>query len=95
MIITAVVIMLTLCGTALPIIAQESPPLATQEALLGPTADAIRTEIAATAAAIPLSEVAFDQTILLGFLCAVGSMLFLIGLIAFGFWLSAHAKRTS
>ena len=94
MIVTAIVTLVIALGTALPIIAQEPLHLETQEALLGPTADAIRTEIAATTAAMPLNEVDFDDTLLVGFLCAIGSMAFVLGLIVFALWLSARMKPT-
>ncbi|MAU09237.1 MAG: hypothetical protein CL607_05400 [Anaerolineaceae bacterium] len=94
MIVTAIVTLIIVLVTALPVIAQQPLPLETQEALLGPTADAIRTEIAATTAAMPLNEVAFDDTLLVGFLCAIGSMVFVLGLIVFALWLSARMKQT-
>lgn len=94
MIVTAIVTLIIVLVTALPVIAQQPLPLETQEALLGPTADAIRTEIAATTAAMPLNEVAFDDTLLVGFLCAIGSMVFVLGLIVFALWLSSRSKQT-
>lgn len=94
MTVTAIVMILITLGSALPIAAQEPLPMETQEALLGPTADAIRTEIAATTAAMPLNEVAFDDTLLVGFLCAMGSMVFVLGLIVFALWLSSRSKET-
>lgn len=95
MIVTAIITLVIGLGTTLPVIAQEPLPIETQEALLGPTADAIRTEIAATTAAVPLNEVAFDDTLLVGFLCAIGSMIFVLGLILFALWLSARMKPNS
>lgn len=94
MIVTAIVTLIIVLIMALPVVAQQPLPLETQEALLGPTADAIRTEIAATTAAMPLNEVAFDDTLLVGFLCAIGSMVFVLGLIVFALWLSARMKQS-
>lgn len=101
------VLLLTLILIAWPAQAQTATPavvitpdtartpaaLQTQEALLLPTANVIRTEIALTATAFPLTPQQTDDALGVAFLFGIGSMLFVLALIGVGFWLSSRPKR--